>query len=92
MIHPHAALQLPLSERFDLSQGTLTEGMLILRERRRENGGEKRDYMLFMSQNRTSERFASVPEGRPGLVGLYTVSAHVDPRRLIKGVILKKED
>jgi hypothetical protein len=48
--------------------------------------------MLFVSQDGTSGCSASVPEGRPGPVGMHTVPAYVDPRRLIKGVILRKEE
>jgi tRNA (Thr-GGU) A37 N-methylase len=48
--------------------------------------------MLFVSQDRTRGCFASVPERRPGPVGMYTVPAHVDSRRLIKGVILRQEE
>jgi hypothetical protein len=48
--------------------------------------------MLFVSKNGTPGCFASVPEGRPGPVGVYTVPAHADPRGLIRGVIPRKEE
>jgi hypothetical protein len=41
--------------------------------------------MLFVSEDGTPGCFASVPEGRPGPVGMYTVPAHVDPRRVRHG-------
>ena len=47
-------------------------------------GREKRDYMLFMSQDRTPGRVASLPEGRAGTLGMHPMSAHVDSRWLIE--------
>jgi len=35
--------------------------------------------MFFMSQDRTSRCFASMPKGRSGPVGMYTVPAHSHP-------------